>query len=574
MRLIKHVKAISSLSLIILLLCSAIVGALLSYLWVVGYYVSLEKVYPENPFVTIENVTFDPQNTRFFNVLVECPTSYEANEAARITRMLVSTDNDTEVHDVAEVSPSLPYLFSNKGESKTFRCTWNWANYTGQTVGVSVVVEDGSRFTSPDVAIPLVDLRITDVRFDPTTSATHFNVTVQNSRSSAAANVTVDIAEIAVITEDGLEPNIIATDPALPWSLDLDASQEFTCAWDWTEHQNTTVTIAVHTSQGYMNFATEKTPSPVILEITEVLFDVANTTRLDVTVKNENVSLTDLRVTEFGVVVGNQTLRRWTEENGTAVNPPIPFTLSRGSTETFVCPWDWTDHRDQEVTVILSTAQGFAVNYTRATSPPVILDITDVSFDPIDTKQLSFTVRNSDFSLADTEITEALLTIENKVVANLTGLLGLPTPLNRTHSTSFTCTWDWAEQLGGNTSIAVKIEQGYSFYSNLGPLVPLKITSVTFNPVAADYFTINIQNPTLLDFSLATVSVSVDGPSQDLTDEIAPSFPFSLPAGADYTFVCLWEEWIDKQGEEATITVEALHGYQATHTIEIPSVLP
>ena len=47
MNFTKNAKAISKLLLVLLLLMAAIVGAILSYLWVMGYYLSLEQVLPE-----------------------------------------------------------------------------------------------------------------------------------------------------------------------------------------------------------------------------------------------------------------------------------------------------------------------------------------------------------------------------------------------------------------------------------------------------------------------------------------------------------------------------------------------
>jgi hypothetical protein len=551
------------------LLTSAIIGALLSYLWVVGYYVSMEKVYPENAFVTVKNVTFDRQNTRLFNVIIECPTSYEAKEPATIKRLLVSTNNGTRIHDVAEVDPALPYKFPKKGESKTFKCTWNWANYTGQTIGIGAVIKDGSRFLSPDVETPLVDLRVTNVCFNPTISATHFNVTVQNFVSSKTCNITVDIEEISVIVEDEVKSDITEAVPSLPYPLDPGESRNFTCTWDWAGYQNMSVTVAVYTSQGYMNYISETTPLPVTLEITDVLFDVTNTTRFNVTVTNNEVSPTYLNVTKISVVVGNQTIQ-WTVENGTVVAPPLPFTLNKSSSETFVCPWNWTESRDESVTIIVYTLQGFIASHTQVTPPPIILDVA-ATFDPIDLKQFNITVRNSEFSLMDTDITGVSVTIENEIVANLTDYLDLPIPLNRTQSVNFTCPWNWGEHLGKNVTIVVETEQGYSSYSALTILVALTIVDVTLNPVTTNYFIVTVQNPTLLNFTLTTMKVITDETSLNITDGVTPILPFLLPAGANYTFVCSWD-WVHYQGQTVTIEIRTLRGYMASAECVVPTV--
>lgn len=370
MRLLQNSKAISGLSLILLMLASAIAGALLSYMWVVGYYENLKIRTPEKSDATITNATFLPQDTSYFNVTIFNP-SYSPSEA-NITRIAASTE-DGLIHNIATVYPQLPYTLPKATRDssglQTFECRWGWANYTGEKVGIIAFLADGSGPTV-EAETPFVDLRITDVRFNPTISATHFNITVQNFVSSTTSNVTLDITEISITVEDGIKPNITEITPPLPWPLNLGESHNFTCMWDWTRYQNTTVTVAVYTSQGYMNYTTETTPPPVTLKITNILFDVTNTTRFDVTVENNRVSPTYLNVTKISVIVGNQTIREWTVENGTAVNPPIPFTLNKSSTETFVCPWNWTEYRDENVTVIVYTLQGFTANYTQATPPP------------------------------------------------------------------------------------------------------------------------------------------------------------------------------------------------------------
>lgn len=571
MRLIRNLRAISWLSLILLLLVSAIVGALLSYMWVVGYYENLRIRTPQKSDVTIVNATFPAQDTSFFNVTIFNP-SYSPSTAS-ITQIETRT-KDGLIHNITSTDPKLPYSLPKATQDfpglQTFECRWEWANYTGEKVGIIAFLADGSGPTF-EAETPFVDLGITDVRFNSTKSATRFNITVHNFVSSTTRNVTLDITGISVTVEDGNKTTITETDPLLPWPLNPGDSQNFTCTWDWTKHQNTSVTVAVYTSQGYMNYTTQKTPLPVSLEITSVLFDVNNTTRFDVTVKNDRISPTHLNVTKIAVMLGNLTVHEWTEENGTAVNPPIPFTLDKNSTETLACPWNWTTYRDLNVTLMVNTQQGFTTNYSQITPPPVIIDITDTIFDPIDTEQFNITVQNSKSSLFDTEITEISVTIQNETVTKLSDRLDLPIPLKRTQSVNLTCPWDWGAYVGENATIVVETEQGYPAYSDPITLTALTISDATFNPVRMDYFIITIQNPTLLNLTLATVDVTIDEDSFDITSNVVPPFPFQLPAGANYTFVCSWG-WAPHQGQPATLKVYTSEGYWASAKPAIPSI--
>ncbi|UCC33684.1 MAG: hypothetical protein JSW53_01395 [Candidatus Bathyarchaeota archaeon] len=572
LRVTRNLKAVSTLVLILSHVALLICGALLSYMWVVGYYENLKIRIPENSDVIITNATFPLEDTSVFNVTIFNP-SYSPTEA-RIETIATSTE-DGLIHSINATNPMLPYRLPKAAIDfsglQTFECRWDWANYTGEEVGIIAFLTDGSGPTLK-TETPLVDLRIVDVSFNSALSVRHFNVTVQNHISSATHNATIDITEVSVAVEGGIKPNITEISPSLPLPLDPGESRNLMCSWDWTGYQNASVTVTVYTSQGYKDYITEMTPLPVTLEITEILFDVTNATHVDVAVRNDQASPTYVNVSAITVIMENLTVRKWTVDNGTAVNPPIPFALNRSSSETFICPWNWTEHRSEDVTIIVSTLQGFTTNYTQDTPPPIVLDITNLTFDPIDTGQFNLTVRNSEFSLADTEVTHVFVMIEDEIVGDLTDLLGLPISLNRTHSIDFACPWNWERQVGEDATIVVETEQGYSFHSDSVALVALTITGATFNPIAEDYFNITVQNPTLLNFTLATVTVTVDGTPSDLTANVTPAFPFLLPTDTGHTFICLWENWIDEQGHEITITIETQDGYEASYTREIPGL--
>jgi len=564
MNFTRNVKAISKLLIILLLLMATIIGAILSYLWVMGYYVSLEQVFPEDITVNITDYAFDYQNTSFFNVTIQCPTSYKSKEPANITQITVSTE-DGNLHDRIDTDPPLPYKFQHKGEKETFKCVWNWANYTGETLRIIAFVADGSGPTF-EVETPLVKLGITDIRFNSTISVTHFNMTVQNSASSVTH---VNITEITVATETLTSENI---EPSLPRRLDPGPPVTLKCSWNWTNYQNTSVTVAVHTLQGYMNHTTKVTPLPVTLEITKVDFSPTNTTYSNITVRNNGVSPTYLNVTRIAVIMDEQTVREWTVENGTEVDPHIPYTLNKSSSETFVCPWNWTEHRDKKVTVTVYTLQGFTAQYSQVTPAPIILEITEINFNPLNTASFNVTVKNSEFSIADANITEITVILEDEASEkiNVTDPT-LPKVLNRTQSILFNCTWSWADYSGKNVTIVVQTQEGYSANSSL-LLKALTITDVLFNPLDMDHFIVTVQNPTWLSFNITTMNVTVEGmASSNITDYVVPSLPRMLTPDTNLTFMCEWN-WAGDQGKNVTITIVTLEGYITSRTFKIPSV--
>jgi len=559
MKFIRNVKAISKLLLILLLLMATITGAILSYLWVMGYFITLKSVIPEKTTVSIANVTFNPQNTSYFFVTLLNP-SYSPTEA-NVTEIVASTGKD--IHNITEVHPLLPYRLL-RSEEETFKCVWNWANYTGENVEIIAFIEGGSGPTF-ETETPLVDLKITDVRFNSTISVTHFNMTVQNSASSVTY---VNITEITVATET-LKSEDIA--PSLPIRLDPDSSVALKCSWNWANYQNMSVKVAVHTLQGYMNHTAKLTPLPVTLEVIKVDFDFTNTTLFDVTVRNNEVSPTYLSITSITVAIENQIVREWTVENGTEVDPHVPYTLNKNSSETFVCPWNWTEHRDKNVTVTIYTLQGFAAQYSRVTPAPVILEIPEIEFNPLDTASFIVTVENSEFSVADANITEITVILEDNISKkiNLTNP-ALPKVLNRTQLVQFNCTWSWAEYSGKNVTLVVQTHEGYSAHSHAVLLKALTITEVLFNPLDTDHYVVTVHNPTWLNFTITTMNVTVEGqPPLNIT-VVIPSLPRILTPDTNLMFMCEWN-WAADQGKNVTVTVGTSEGYATSYTRRIPS---
>jgi len=563
MKFTRDLEAISKLLFVLLLLTALIIGAILSYLWVIGYYITLDRVYPKDITVNITDYAFDYQNTSYFNVTIQCPTSYKAKEPANITRITVSTEDEV-LHDEINAEPLLPYKFQHKGESQTFKCFWNWANYTGETTRIMAFVADGSG-TAFEAETPLVKLGITDVRFNSTISVTHFDMTIQNYNVSVTY---VNITEITVATETLKSENVT---PPLPQGLNPNSSVTLKCSWNWTNYQNTSVRVAVRTLQGYMNYTTAATPIPVTLEITKVYFNIANTTRFEVTVRNNGVSPTYLNLTRITVAMENQTVREWNVENGTEVNPNLPYTLNKNSSETFVCPWNWTEHREKNVTITVYTLQGFTAQYSQVTPAPIILKITDVDFDPLNTASFNVTVENSQSSIRDANITEITVILEaaTSIKINVTDP-PLPKVLNRTQLVSFNCTWSWAEYSGKNVTVVVKTQEGYSAsYSVL--LKALRITDVLFNLLDKDHFVVTVQNPTWLNFTITAMNVTVEGmASLNITGSVVPSLPRMLTPDTNLTFMCSWN-WVGDQGKNVIITIVTLEGYKTSYTHTIPS---
>jgi len=352
MRMTQDVRALSRFLVALLLLVAMFIGALLSYMWVIGYYESLRIHVPEITSITITNATFVPQDATFFNVTLLNP-SFSPSDA-KITKILVSTENGF-LNRIKETYPSLPYRLA-RSASETFRCSWNWGNYTGETVQIIVFIDDGSGAAFPAMT-PFVDLRIT-VDFDPAISVKRFNMTLKNSVSSITY---FNITGIAV--DEATVPPENITIP-LPYTLHPDESTTLTCTWDWTDYQGKDVTVAVHTLQGYVAYHTQTVPPPVNLTITEIIFNTTDTSHFNASIQNSGLSPTYVNVTRITITTENGTTREVIE-----VNPTLtpPYTLHPNESVTLKSVWDWADYRGKNVTVTIYTLQCYVTSLTQTT---------------------------------------------------------------------------------------------------------------------------------------------------------------------------------------------------------------
>ena len=84
-------KAVSTLTVIVLMLCSAVFGALVSYLWVMSGYYNM----PENTtLLIVEDVVFPISNARYFNATILNPSNSASD--ATITAICLSIEGKYE----------------------------------------------------------------------------------------------------------------------------------------------------------------------------------------------------------------------------------------------------------------------------------------------------------------------------------------------------------------------------------------------------------------------------------------------------------------------------------------------
>jgi len=348
MRATRDLRAVSRLTLLLLFLVAMVLGALISYMFVIGYYVSIGFQVPTGTSVTIAGATFPAQNATMFNVSLLNPSYSPSN--ATVKQIAVVT-GDNAFHEVSDVDPPLPHKIK-PSESRNFTCSWDWSNHTNENLKVIVFIDEeqgsGAAF---QVKTPLMNLTIMEVQFNATISTLHFNLTVQNSELSATyVNVTT-----ITVTTDSLMTMRDET-PPLPRTLNPNSSVTFQCPWNWTDYRSKNVTIGVRTSQGYRAHFTTVTPHRIILNITDILFNLTDTAHFNVTVKSDPRTSIPVTITGMNVTLGNGSVVGVTQ-----LTPALPYSLQPNASVTFLCSWNWTTYQGQNVTITVYTQQGYVV---------------------------------------------------------------------------------------------------------------------------------------------------------------------------------------------------------------------
>ncbi len=328
------------------------VGALLSYLWVVGYYVSLELNIPDKPVVYVYDFTVSAKDPSFFNISILNP-SFSPKETKILGIQVLTEDN--RIHHITSTNPNIleeGYTL-NPGESKTFKCSWDWVNYTGQTVNIIVLVEDGSG-GSFQVTLPLTKIIVADITFDPELGDS-FNITVTNSDLSAT-NVT--LTEVNIIVDNSIHK--VTAKPVLPINLEPNGSINLACTWRWVDYQGESIKLVINTEEGYFAEKKHIVPTYAVFTIQKADFNLTDPSHFKLIVANSENSLIALKITDISITL----------ENGTVIKPEkitpnLPYVLNKNSTISFMCEWNWFAYRGEKIAITINTEQGYKTKTTQ-----------------------------------------------------------------------------------------------------------------------------------------------------------------------------------------------------------------
>jgi hypothetical protein len=351
---LQSTRGISTIALIILLFVSGVVGAVLSYLWTVGYYVIIETRLPEGvTTLAIMNVTFPEANSTFFDLTVLNPTT-SRTEATIDKILLLTADDEFRLPD--SISPAIPYPLDS-GEEATFTCTLNWGDYAGQTLTVAVFLEEGSGATQ-SYTTRLVRLEIAKLSYDTTITTSKFNMTIRNP-----STIPLDIFRIRLgidlITADDI--SFEGQNVTFPYRIFENESVGFEVDFPlWNSTLNSGYLgsandVVVDTLQGYRAVHKETFSDPAILVLSNFTFPRPNATHFALTNDPLPTSPSHLNLSHVTIRVDNET---FVVSNSNASG----VVLEKGANVTIFAEdgrFDWSSWSGSEMIVEVHTTQGF-----------------------------------------------------------------------------------------------------------------------------------------------------------------------------------------------------------------------
>lgn len=567
---ISNKKGVSTLIVIVLMLCAAVLGGLISYMFVISNF----YLEPENTVeLVITEVSFPVDHADYFDLTIMNPS--HSPSGTNIMEIYFTVDGEEGIYDVTNTDFGEPPISLERGTSKTIRCFENWGQFAGKTITVHVSATDASGAVR-SVETRYVKLEM-DAEFNATISCKQFNLTVENNPQSEV-NLTLTNVYINWETPENvvLLPN--RENVTFPMTLPHGGTVSFQCFYDWEGLVNPLV--CVETLEGYYVEKRANATASVLLLLTDVAFNETDASELSVTLSNSGESSTPVDITDIVLTYGDESIHI----NGSRTIPKFYpyYRLDKNATVTFDhCLWNWTDqsYRDIYITITAHTRQEFVSRLKTVKTPPqVVWKISDVEFNLNDTGSFSVNITNARCSLQSINVTQIKFneTVTETAAPSFEEILA-------GGERRFSCAFNWTSFRGENATVMVCTADGLNISKSVTlPSIELKISDeLAFAKSTAGILYVNI---TVLNtvFSAQNVTITqIIFETENATDVIDGTLtsPKLIPDGyvllvdANVTIVCPWN-WTLYPNQDLTITLQTAEGFSLSQTFQIPESAP
>jgi hypothetical protein len=546
-------KAVSTFIMIILILCSIVLGALLSYLWVMGNF----YVEPENTSLTITQVNFPVDHADYFNITVVNPSHSPTD--TNITQIYFIAEGNTETHQVTSTSPETLPITLVRGTEKTIKCIESWSEFAGKNITVYVSASSASGSVA-SFATSLVKLSL-QIKFDASISCRNFNVTIANDAASAInltlTKLLVNLEPIETATRLADSQNVTIYGMNLPKTGE---SLSLNCLFDWENLNNPRVRI--ETAEGYYAEATANATATVLLSIINVAFNETNPNNMNITVENAAVSRTAVDLTDIALTYLNGTTNQEYHIDGNHTNPTFApyYHLGIGKNVTFNnCLWNWANFRDQNVTITIHTRQEYTPVSTRVRTPKAIVFKISSDFDLADVGYFLVNVKNMGCSLQNITVTQIKLNTNQTIFT--------PQEIPIGESGQLNCTFDWTAFRGIEVTITVNASNVIVTQKVTLPYMQLNIISAHFaTSVNGKEFNVTIENINNSSLNATVVRVIVRFGNETVFQ--GQSVGYLVEIGHSVTLAFSWD-WSQYASKDVTISVYTVQGLEFSNTFTV-----
>lgn len=545
MRPKSNTKALSTIIWIILILCSLIVGALLSYIWVLGNYYAE----PRNTInLVVTNVTFPKEHGDTFNITV-LNTSNSIG-VANITQIYVTSEGEPTIANVTDTHPEKLPIIVDRGISKTIECDANWGQLSGLPLLIHLVTPDAT-VTSPEIETVSVQLTVLPF-FNPTISVQYFNLSMTNNVGSAI-NLT--------ITDIFLNGQAV-TNTSIPLPKELPPSNNtlIQCYTNWQGISQPKV--IVKTKEGYSTEVTANVSGTVGLAISSVKFNLSEQSadRFNITLSNSADSVTKINVTRLVLTVENKTSYPLVLNTQVLVNQTVTTEVT----------WPWKNYRSKSLNMTAYTKQGYASTPKIVTTPAITVYNFTTIFDLSDTGHFKVNVTNEMCSFHPVNVTSITFSQNVTTTSPTTTVL----PIGETQQ--FNVTWNWNSFRGLAESITVASNVTAVTQTIILPTVDLRIVAADFSgSTLIQYVNVTVENSQYSDrsvtvsqitFTVNETTYAVDG---TLANPALSPNGYILGRNTLKGVLSPWN-WSKYSGQNVIVTVQTIEGFTATATFLIP----
>lgn len=571
MSLKKRARAVSNLLLIILMVTSAIVGGIVSYMFTIALFIEL----PEETALAITGVYFDAENATAFTVSVLNP-SYSPTEA-NITKISLSLKGETQLYDVIKTAPSIQNgTIVQKGEVKNITClnilkgkaNVTWGRFAGEMAGKTVIVHvfaEGYSAANMEAKIPFVKLKVVDLQFNSLVSFKKFNVTI-SSDAQSAVNLTIRQILVSGVSD------LVLVSPTLPCVVTHEPIQ-FVFNGSW--HGVLKAILTIYTEEGWI-FTKDVELSRVQAAIRDIVFDEDYTDRFNVTIVNFAESANHINVAKFFITLDNET-------KITIESPEyLKVEIQPNTTRTFTVNWNWAEYRGREIAISAYFLQDFETSIVLVTTPqPVIIKLLnkEETFKLQDKTHFNITLQNHLSSLYAVNITKITVKetgeLINETKANPAFPYGLIEPNS---AVSFYCNIsDWSDDYaGGNLTLTVHVVanetlDNYTFnFTFTLPAAEFKITNITcVESGGTNYLNITVENMNYSVWNLTIAKIIIVLPNQTELEQVFPINQITVEKGGVAVILCLFD--YNKYDGEVIVTVVSDEGIETPpYTYTLP----